>query len=405
MKVLMLATKYSREESSPYLTDELAREIASLGHEIHVLWVNWERNSKVSRERCCKNFVTLHEVSAVHINWGPNYWRRFVRWVLTPWRVAINAYQIQKLNNPDVFIAYSPLTALWLPVWLLTRGTKVRRYLVQWDFFPDAQQQDGALKSAKIARVLRWLENWLMNRFTVIGCMSPLNIEYMKNNYRIKNNIEVKHLPIWTSCPKYKIVSREIVRHKYGLPIDKPIFVFGGQFVTGRGIEEILAASEICSQGGEEFLVLFIGKGPLVECITEVVSRGASNIIILNNIPRREYLTLLSACDVGLVSTLRVAVPTFPSKSLDYIQVGLPILASVDPRSDFGDFIENNEIGIQVPAGNYLELAGGMRTILKTVHLNQKRGQIGFGKSFEILNKVFLVKNAALNVMGVVSDV
>lgn len=400
MKVLMLATKYSCEENSPYLTDELAREIAKLGHEIHVLWVNWERGSKVLRERYCNNLLTVHEVSSVHINWGPNYWRRFVRWFLTPWRVAINVYQIQKLNDPDLLIAYSPLTALWLPVWLLTRQTKIRRYLVQWDFFPDAQRQDGALRSAKLAQVLHWIENWLMNRFTVIGCMSPRNIEYMQNNYKIKNDIEIKYLPIWTSRPQYKNVPREIVRRRYGLPMDKPILVFGGQFVTGRGIEEILAASEVSSQAGEDFCILFIGKGPLIKYINEVISRGVSNVMVLNNIPRDEYLTLLSACDVGLVSTLRVAVPTFPSKSLDYIQVGLPILASVDPRTDFGDFIESNELGIQVSAGDFLALAGGISAVLKMVYLNQKRGRIYYEKSIDILKRVFLVKGAALNIMG-----
>lgn len=401
MKVLMLTTKYSLQESSPYLTDELAREIGRSGHEIHVLWVNWDHSKKVYEERKKINSLIVHEVPAVQINFGPYKLRRLVRWLITPWRVAIHAYKIKKLINPDVFVAYSPLVALWLPVWLLTRQCKSRRYLIQWDFFPDAQQQDGSIRSNFVVLILRRLENWLMNRFSIIGCMSPRNVDYLKYNYNINENINVEVLPIWTSLPSYNEGSREAVRAKYGLPINKLIFIFGGQFVAGRGIEDILAAAEMCSEKGKDFCFLFIGQGPFVNYINSAILKKNCDIRLLNNIPRNEYLTLLSVCDVGIASTLRVAVPTFPSKSLDYIQVGIPVLASVDPRTDFGDFIENNKIGIQVPAGDSVEFSKGMFLIDEILKNDSRKNQFSKANFSSVIDKYFSVKNTADSVIGI----
>ena len=224
---------------------------------------------------------------------------------------------------------------------------------MQWDFFPDAQVQIGMLHGRLKIKLLRALESYLMRRFDVIGCMSPKNIEYLHNHCAIGPGTQSVHLPLWTSRPSFKREPREVVRQRYGIPPDVHVFVFGGQFVAGRGIDDMLAAAERLDATADPILFLFIGRGPLAEDINALVRAGNRCVKLLPGVSRSEYLSLLSACDVGVVCTLRdVTVPTFPSKTVDYLLADLPILASVEAATDYGDFIESNGVGIQVLAGD-----------------------------------------------------
>ncbi len=107
---------------------------------------------------------------------------------------------------------------MYMPVWLLTSGRVGRRFLVQWDFFPDAQVQIGMLRGRLKIKLLRALESYLMRRFDVIGCMSPKNIEYLRNHCAIGPGTQSVHLPLWTSRPAFKRESQAVVRQRYGLP-------------------------------------------------------------------------------------------------------------------------------------------------------------------------------------------
>jgi hypothetical protein len=81
--------------------------------------------------------------------------------------------------------------------------------------------------------------------------------------------------------------------------------------------------------------------------------------------PRTEYLSLISACDVGIVCTVTgVASSSFPSKTIDYLRAGLPIVAAVEPNSDYRGFLSRWNIGISIPAGDPAAL---FRTIVGLV--------------------------------------
>src|SRR5690606_34865777 len=105
------------------------------------------------------------------------------------------------------------------------------------------------------------------------------------------------------------------VRRRHKLPTDKHIVVFGGQITEGRGIDEILATADIAPQSRSDIAFLLIGQGRLADEVRNRISQGAVNVIYRERIPRIDYLSLVAACDVGLVVTVRnVDVPTFPSK-------------------------------------------------------------------------------------------
>ena len=398
MKIVILCTKYSSFKDSPYLTDELADALARHGHQVTVLLADWSDEHRGLDVLPTPGGAPKLVISQpVVIRWLPLQLQRTVKWMFSSMRMAAQAYRVLNDVKPDVVVAFSPLVAMYMPVWLLTSGRVGRRFLVQWDFFPDAQVQIGMLRGRLKIRLLRALESYLMRRFDFIGCMSPKNIEYLRNHCAIGPGTQSVHLPLWTSRPSFKRESRAIVRERYGIPPDVHVFVFGGQFVAGRGIDDMLAAAGRLDAATDPILFLFIGHGPLAEGINALVRAGNRCVKLMPGVSRSEYLSLLSACDVGVVCTLRdVTVPTFPSKTVDYLLAGLPILASVEAATDYGDFIASNGVGVQVRAG---DIDGFVTAARKFCHSpNEVKMMASRGK--DCLDRHFSVDRAALIVLG-----
>lgn len=354
MKVVILCTKYAATPDSPYLTDELANAIAEAGHQVRVLLADWaNEHHGTPRHPSAGSNLELTVSKPVVVPGLPASLRRVVKWAFTSLRIAAQARRCAKDFEPDLVLAFSPLVALYAPVWFLTSSRVGRRFLVQWDFFPDAQVQIGLLSGPLKIRLLKAVESWLIRRFNVVGCMSPRNIEYLYQNFALTPGTQTVHLPLWSSTPQFIPGSRQVVRQMHSIAQDVHVFVFGGQLIAGRGIDDMLAAATRLKPASDRVLFLFMGQGPMATEIEAVIAAGNPLVKLLPAVPRRQYLSLISACDVGVVCTLRdVMVPTFPSKTVDYLQAGLPILASVEAATDYGDFIESNGLGVKVPAGD-----------------------------------------------------
>lgn len=400
MRVLILATKYSLDPGSPSLMDELAIEMERSGNEVEVLLVDWSGTHRVASRVVFSPSLAVNVVPCAQLHVGPRSLRRAWRWMFSSLRASWSAFLLRRRFKPDVFVAGSPLTALVLVVLLLSRRKTRRRFLIQADFFPDAHVQDGAMPAWASQRLLRWLESTLMRRFTIIGCMSPKNIQYLKDQFDIRGRVDVVHLPLWSSCPSYCEEPRNLVRRKYGIHEDVPVFVFGGQLISGRGIEEILEAAEVVHREGVDFALLFVGRGPKAVDIEGFKSRTSVPIRILEGMPRSEYLQFISACDVGLVATLDVQVPTFPSKTLDYLQTGTTILASVANTTDYGGFLERFRVGVWVEAGRPDDLAAKMTELCRRFPEGMAERAARLAHYRRVLSRCFSVSAASQIVLG-----
>jgi glycosyltransferase involved in cell wall biosynthesis len=260
------------------------------------------------------------------------------------------------------------------------------------DFFPHHHRQIGVMPGGAIFRLALAVETWLMRRCAVIGCMSVANLAYLRSHYDLGAKPRTEVLGLWGPTDRPDPADRSAVRSAHGLPVDRPVVIYGGQLTAGRGFDEVLEAARLSAQRGLDPFFLIIGQGSLERELAQAAATGG-NIAVKPRIPREDYLTLLAACDVGIVCTVPgVDVPSFPSKTIDLLRAGVPIAASVERTTDYADFIRDNGLGVTVEAGSAERLLGAITAIIEQPEPARRAMAVA---ARETLDRVFDVRKVS----------
>jgi glycosyltransferase involved in cell wall biosynthesis len=353
MNVLMLCTKYPPSVDGSYLTSELADAWAADGHKVTVICLQWEAKSREGDYQLTfPSGVNVHYFQPRNVTrYGPIV-ERLTRWTASSFaiRSAVKAIAGSP-DQYDAIIMFAP--AVTLTAQILDYVAPARAaYLYITDFFPIAVRAIGLVPGGPVFWVAMVAETLLFRRFRMIGTMSPRNARFLKLRYRLRREQRVVVDPIWGPPSIALVEPRDEVRARFGLPLDRKLLLFGGQLTEGRGLEEVIEAARIAQQDGKAYMFVLIGDGRL-RGLVEAAAASCANLVYLPPIPRADYLTLAGACDAGLVVTVKnTDVPTFPSRTIDYLRVGLPIVASVEASTDFGEIIVEKGIGVAIEAGD-----------------------------------------------------
>jgi len=396
MKILMICTLFPLEAGNEYLTNELAYALSDRGHEVQVVVIDWNAPTGGKTVETTLNGVRVLAFAPKGVNGFGWFVAKASKWALSPLFATLEMRKRLSRRHFDSMILFSPLSsisALMLTArWLFAP----RSYLVQWDFFPFHQRAIGLMPNPVVFHFTRVLEQFLIRQTDTIGCMSPKNIDYFKGHYRLRREQQVELLRIWgdTTTPAVH-QPRDTTRARYGIPLENPVAVFGGQMVEGRGIDELLAAATIAQDESENIRFLLIGDGRLSGMVESHIANGGDNVVYLKRIPREDYLALASACDVGIVATVRgVGVPTFPSKIIDYLRAGIPVVASIEDSTDYGEFIEQRKLGIAVAAGNPRGMLDAIKELVSSPETMREMSNAGKAS----LDEVFSVDRAATTI-------
>lgn len=358
LRILMLCMQYPVDPGQSYMTTELADALAALGHHVEVLFLDW--NTPIGD--LTDAFTTASGVRVVRIapcavaGFG-NLVHGASKFLLSGIRVKREAKRYFDFTQFDAVIAWMPAIAIAPLIPLFKRAGIPNRILFIWDFFPDHHRQIGRIPGGIPYRIARAWEQRLLAQFNTIICTLPGNARYLCRHYRVSDQQRVLVAPIWSVTTPRPPVNRAEFRARYGLAKSRPIAVFGGQIVEGRGFEQMLGAADAARANGSALLFLFVGDGRLVP-IVRAQAALHDNVIWLPAMPREAYLDLLGACDVGMVATVPgVTSFSIPTKTIDYLRAGLPVIAAVENGSDFVEILENYAVGSAVAFGEPVRFA------------------------------------------------
>lgn len=185
---------------------------------------------------------------------------------------------------------------------------------------------------------LYWKSQRGYKKADLIGCMSPGNINFVKEIAPFVPSSKFVLLPNWykeTPC-----VSKNLqgVRRKYGLE-GKFVAIFGGTIGEGQAIWNIASLAKH-NMGNETIVFLIVGQG-LKMCVLKQMAETdhLTNIKFLDYMPKEEYEAILAIADLGLITIdEKFPVPTCPSKVIGYMALHQPVLAMINKNNDYGEF-------------------------------------------------------------------
>lgn len=296
-------------------------------------------------------------------------------------------------------ILYStpPITLMGVVKYLKKKNPQAVSYLMLKDIFPqNAVDIEMFGKNSLFYKYFRKQEKALYKQSDFIGCMSPANVDFvLKHNPEISPE-RVEVAPNSVELSKFEDLSskKDEVRTKYVLPLDKPVFIYGGNLGRPQGIDFLVKCLN-ANKNRTDCHFVVVGSGTEQYKIKNwFEAEKPANTTVLQLLPKADYDTLVQTCDVGLIFLdHRFTIPNFPSRLLSYLEYKMPVLCATDPNCDMGSIAMDNGFGYWCES-NSVE---AFTTILdKMIHSDRRAmGE----KGYEFLCKNYLVENTYTAIM------
>lgn len=301
-------------------------------------------------------------------------------------------------------ITYStpPITFTSVVKYLKKKNPDAISYLQLKDIFPQNAVDIGMFGEKSIFNwFFRKKEQSLYRTSDYIGCMSPANVAFvLKHNPEISpervevapNSVELKVLEPEPTQEKAEYCS---IRKKYNLPIDKPIFIYGGNLGRPQGVDYLVKCLDASKERNDCFFVV-VGSGTHYGLISEWYEKNkGKNALLLSYLPKSDYDSLVRNCDVGMIFLdHRFTIPNYPSRLLTYLENKIPIICATDPNTDIGRIAEENGYGYWCESSNPEDFAS-----LVDKMLSSDRRTMG-EKGYKYMESHYLVENTYSTIMA-----
>jgi glycosyltransferase involved in cell wall biosynthesis len=228
-------------------------------------------------------------------------------------------------------------------------------YLLLKDIFPqNAVDMKMLKKNGVIHKYFLRKEKKLYELSDKIGCLSEANLEYLKkhNSYLDFKKIEINPNTISPKFINYSNSEKENIKLKYSIPLEKRIFIYGGNLGKPQGLDFLLKTIQQTKRSDVYFLI--IGSGTEFMRIQEWFEKfQPKNALLIAGLPKNDYDKLLASSDVGLIFLNKnFTIPNYPSRLLSYLEMKIPIIAATDANTDIGSDIEKNNCGYWIQSGD-----------------------------------------------------
>ena len=258
-------------------------------------------------------------------------------------------------------ILYStpPITFVKVIKYLKNNNPQAKSYLLLKDIFPQNAVDIGMMSKTGLKgflyRHFRKKEEKLYLLSDFIGCMSQANVEYVLKHNPVLSAERVEVAP--NSVALLQDISpledkakrqteRNYIRRKYGLPIDKPIFIYGGNLGKPQGVPFLIDCLNANANRDDCFFVV-IGTGTELPKLKQWYSgKHPDSVKVMDGLPKDEYDLFVRGCDVGMIFLdHRFTIPNYPSRLLSYLENKMPVICATDVNTDIGKIAEENGYG------------------------------------------------------------
>lgn len=391
---LTMSSGFANIEAKGIYTD-LMRKFSKEGHEVYIIHPNERRLGKSTEVKTkgsihCLGVRTLNVTQTNVIEKGigqlllESQFKRALKKYFGNVKFDVILYSTPPITFNSV-IRYAKKIS----------GHKVMTYLLLKDIFPQNAVDMGMLTKAGVKGILykmfRNKEKELYRLSDFIGCMSPANVRYvLQHNPEVNaERVEIAPNSVELSITELSdSATTSVILTKYGLPTDKPIFIYGGNLGIPQGIPFLMKCLEANAHRDDCHFVV-VGSGTYYQRLADwYKSNSPKAVTVMKGLPKADYDALVRACHIGLIFLdYRFTIPNFPSRLLSYLEHKMPVIACTDPNCDTGIIAQENGFGVYVPSNNVQAFTAAVDSMLSADI--KTMGEQGY----EYLKKNYLVEN------------
>ena len=348
MNILFLSVGDLPDLSVDSMYPDLLRCFREEGHEVYVICPSERRKGQPTR-LSVEYEITVLRVKTYNIT-KSNWFEKGIAAQLIggQYKKAIHKY-LKGVKFDLLLYATPPITLVHLIQYLKKRDNAYS-YLMLKDIFPQNAIDLGILPKqglfSCITKYYRYLEKKLYRCSDKIGCMSKNNLLYLQKRHSYLEPERLEICPNTRDSIKGIRAGRMEVRKAFGLPLDRIIFICGGNFGKPQNVDFITTVLK-ANEGAKDRYFVFCGSGTDFNKLQEYeASLEEKHVTVLDSLDTEVYTALLSGCDIGLLFLdFRFTFSNFPSRSLDYMAVGMPIVAATNVKNDIGRLIKKEKLG------------------------------------------------------------
>ncbi len=360
MKILYVTAVWSAG-GEPTMHSDFIDAAARRGHDVTVLALCEKRNGIPTSYRE-ENGVRYLTVRCGNIQ-KTNKYQKVISSVTANFHISRAAGKYLKKQRFDTVVWSVSSTLMCFAVQRLAKKTHALEYLLLKEYWPQDPIDLGAMSpNGIVSKCLRFVERRMMRAADVIGASSPGGIRYVERFYPDC----VTKCEVCPHCETVRAVDktkRDEILASFGVPTDKTVFLYGGNFGVSQGIDDMVACIRAAAAiEGTYFLML--GSGTEYAKAKNALA-GLDSVQFRDGLRYTAFLRLAAVCDCGMIFLYRnYTVPNVPGKLNTYLNAEIPIIACVDGATDAGKLIDDGGAGIAVPSGDTEAFCAAVRRMM-----------------------------------------
>lgn len=268
-------------------------------------------------------------------------------------------------SAPDVAVVVSPS---FLGVFPVLASARLRRFpWILWleDILPDAAATTGLLREGLALRTAQHMERFMYRSASRIVVISDA----------FRENLLGKGVPPWKVAHIYNPYTRGAGEPRAHNGVDPARVLYMGNMGFSQNLPALVRAFETSSAVGDEARLILAGTGELA---LEVAAEIRSTRVQMPGLLLDELEGEMQRATIGLVPQ-RPDVDEFnlPSKLMNLMSRGVPVLASVNPQSEIARIVRQSGAGWVVDAADPEAFPSQLHDILADQSELTRRGAAG----------------------------
>jgi len=363
---VLLIHRYFWPDVPPYasMLRVIARRLAADGHQVEVLTSQpgYKADSPLPPQPA-REGIDGFEVRRLGLpaDRGRGLARRLFNIAYFPLRVLLHCLLHGRY---DVIMASTaPPVVVGFAAALGARLTGGRFLYHCMDIHPEIGRLSGEFRQPLLFGLLRRLDDWSCRQASHVIVLSGDMAAALRErpgrsaDIRVINNF---------SLPDFDSVGPDLSDATIASRGDRQCrLLFAGNIGRFQGLEAFIDAMAYLEHRPEIELV-FLGEGTALAGLrTRAGERAGRQIKFVPHQPACIARRWMSRSDLGIVSlTPGIYRYAFPSKTMTYLEEGLPLLVAVEPDSELARFVADKGIGIAVPPGDPTGIARALEHLL-----------------------------------------